>query len=160
MSQYRISLLLVAFCTVIFIFSGCDKKRFFEENRPIEKGVWLSGNKAEFNVPITDTLVTYNFYINVRNSNDYPYCNLFLFIQTTNPTGRQTRDTVECQLADYEGKWLGSGFSGIKFNRYLIQRGIRLKQKGTYLFKIEQAMRVKELKGIVDIGLRIEKENL
>jgi gliding motility-associated lipoprotein GldH len=30
--------------------------------------------------------------------------------------------------------------------------------KGIYRFELEQAMRVKELKGIRDVGIRIEKQ--
>jgi gliding motility-associated lipoprotein GldH len=61
-------------------------------------------------------------------------------------------------LADYDGKWLGSGISDVKFNRFLFQKGVRFPQKGRYFFEIEQAMRVKDLKGIVDIGIRLEKQ--
>ena len=115
-------------------------------------------DKVKFHVNITDLQSRYSFYINVRNADDYKFSNLYLFLHTNLPNGKITRDTIECQLADYDGKWLGSGITGIKFNRFLFQQGVRFPVSGEYLFTIEQAMRVNDLKGITDIGIRMEKD--
>ena len=142
---------------VIFLVS-CDSKRFFEENKSFENGVWLNTNSPSFNVNISDTLAHYDLYLNIRNDGIYPYSNLYLFIHTILPGGKTATDTVECQLADPDGKWRGSGLGGLKFNRFLFQRGMAFPRKGQYHFELEQAMRVKELKGIRDVGIRIEKQ--
>jgi gliding motility-associated lipoprotein GldH len=155
-SSRKISLLLLI-CSLLVIQS-CDSKRFFEENKKIEKRLWNSKDKAIFNVTITDIFARYNFYFNVRNGGDYPYSNIYLFLKTVFPDGRIALDTSECQLADYDGKWLGSGISDVKFNRFLFQKGVRFPQKGQYIFEVEQAMRVNDLKGITDIGIRLEKQ--
>jgi gliding motility-associated lipoprotein GldH len=146
------------FILSFWILQSCDSKRFFEENKRIEKSVWNNKDKAIFNVLITDILSSYDFSINLRNSGDYQYSNIYLFLKTIFPDGKVARDTIECQLADYDGKWLGSGISNLKFNRFLFQKGVRFPQKGQYVFEVEQAMRVNDLKGISDIGIRIEKE--
>jgi gliding motility-associated lipoprotein GldH len=152
--KIHFSLLLIFLLPVVF---ACDSKRFYEENKRIEKGVWNIKDKAVFNVTITDTGTQYNFYFNLRNGGDYPFSNIYLFLKTVFPDGRIARDTIECQLADYEGKWLGTGISDVKFNRFLFQKGVRFPEKGQYIFEIEQAMRVDDLKGITDIGIRLEK---
>lgn len=157
MLQNRIKHFLIFLFASIIGFTACDRSRFFEENKPIAQGIWKSENKAHFEVLISDTLSRYDFFLNIRNSIDYRYSNLYLFIHTVNPAGKIAMDTVECQLADYTGKWTGSGSGTIRFNRLLIQKGVHFRQKGRYSFEVEQAMRVKELKGIVDIGIRIEK---
>ena len=79
-------------------------------------------------------------------------------MNTTLPDGRISRDTLELTLADYDGRWLGSGIGSVKFSKFLFRKGIRFKQKGHYRFELEQAMRVKELKGIKDIGMRFETQ--
>ena len=114
--------------------------------------------KLNFRIKISDTHARYNMFINVRNKEDYSFSNLYLFMQMTFPDGRITRDTIECYLADYDGKWLGTGLTGTKFNRILFQKAAVFPMKGDYLFTFEQAMRTKELKGITDIGIRLEKE--
>jgi len=150
------SLLLFLLLTGIFI--SCDSKRIYDEYFTVEKGIWNVRKKAKFDVIISDIISRYNIYINVRNAPDYPYSNLFLFMNTIFPDGHAARDTVELTLADYDGRWLGSGIGSLKFNRFLFQKGFQFRQKGTYQFEMEQAMRVSELKGIHDIGLRIEKQ--
>jgi len=156
-SSIRISISIFVIIS-LQAFQSCDSKRFFEENKRIEKSVWKNTDKAIFNVKIADNLSRYNFYFNLRNGGDYPYSNIYLFLKTVFPDGRIARDTIECQLADYDGKWLGSGISDVKFNRFLFQKGVRFPEKGQYVFEVEQAMRVNDLKGITDIGIRLEKQ--
>ncbi len=143
---------------LVFFLGSCDSKRFYEENKCIENGVWLNTDYKSFSVNITDTLARYNLYLNIRNDGIYPYSNLYLFVHTILPGNRTATDTVECQLADPDGKWRGSGSGSLKFNRFLFQRGMTFPQKGLYRFDLEQAMRVKELKGIRDVGIRLEKQ--
>lgn len=140
----------------VSLFVSCDSKRFYENNKKIEHGVWKRNDKIRFEVNIPDTLRMYDFYLNVRNDLNYPYANLYLFINTQSPGGINSRDTVECQLADYTGKWFGKGIGSVKFNRLLFQKNVRFRISGKYLFELEQAMRVNELTGIRDVGLRIE----
>jgi gliding motility-associated lipoprotein GldH len=156
--SYRKISFSLLFILSLLVIQSCDSKRFYEENRQIENGLWNSKDKATFNVTITDILNRYNFYFNLRNRGDYPYSNIYLFLKTVFPDGRIAMDTIECPLADYDGKWLGSGISEVKFNRFLFQKGVRFPQKGQYVFEVEQAMRVNELKGITDIGIRLEKQ--
>ncbi len=149
---------LLLILLIVGVITSCDTKRIFEENSAIEKGTWNVNHKVNFEVSVTDIVPRYNVYLNVRNSTEYPYCNLYLFLNTGFPDGKIARDTLELTLADYDGRWFGSGMGSVKFSRFLFQKGVRFKQKGTYRFVLEQAMRVNELKGISDIGLRIEKE--
>ena len=148
-------LFLTAF--FILLLSSCDDRRFFEESIKIDNGRWRSDNILPFSVVITDTSTTYNVYLDVRNDISYPFSNLYLFLKTLHPNGQVTRDTIECTLAGYDGKWLGSGSGSVRFNRFLFQRGMRFRIPGTYLLELEQAMRTEELPGIRDIGLRIDK---
>ena len=158
MISCRQSVLMVLLSALVITFVSCDSQRFYEENQRIEKGIWDSHNKVRFVVAINDTVSAYDFFLNIRNDADYPFSNLYFFIKTILPDGRIARDTVECRLADDFGKWLGSGMGSIKFNRFFFQQGVHLHQKGNYIFEFEQAMRVNELRGIRDVGLRIEKE--
>ena len=150
--------LLVLILPIAFVIQSCDSKRFFEENKSVDNSTWNVNNRIEFKVNIRDINSRYNFYFNIRNKEDYPFSNLYLFLHTTFPNGRITCDTIEGQLADNDGKWRGSGITGIKFNRILFQKGVHLPVTGEYLFEVEQGMRVRDLKGIYDIGLRLEKE--
>jgi len=143
--------------TLVISFASCDKYRFYEKNKEIKDGVWNRSEVIRFEVPVNDTLFRYNFFVNIRNSTDYGFANLFLFLNTIYPDHKISRDTLECLLADREGKWYGHGMGDIKTCRIMIKKGLRFPQKGLYAFEFEQGMRVENLKGIHDIGLRIEK---
>ena len=140
-----------------FTLLSCDSKRISDENIIIEKNTWNSGNKLKFEVSIPDITASYNVFLKIRNGADYPYSNLFLFLNTVTPDGKISRDTLELTLADYDGRWLGSGIGSVKFSRFLLQKGVRFTQAGKYIFELEQAMRVRDLKGIRDVGFRIER---
>jgi gliding motility-associated lipoprotein GldH len=144
--------------SILFFLSGCEQGIIFDNNKRLENDVWKSDQIIRFDVPLQDTVNIYKFYLNLRHSTSYRYANIFLFINSTFPDGTQARDTVECILADPSGKWVGKGISNIRDNQVLLRRGLRFKQKGTYIFEFEQAMREPELKGIMDIGLRIVRE--
>ena len=139
----------------IFLLS-CGKSAFFEENQHIVSDTWKQGDTLYYKVQVTDTIHFFNFYLNVRNSTEYRYRNLYLFINTRFPGGGIARDTVECILASADGKWHGKGMGKIKDSRILFKKAVRFPHAGTYLIGIEQAMREEQLAGIRDIGVRIE----
>jgi len=137
---------------------ACDKKRFFDETTKIPVNGWHKDSAAVFNVKITDTLQFYKFLINLRHNDNYRYSNFYLFLNTRLPDGLRTRDTIEMTIADFTGKWLGKGFGTLRDNQILIRENLRFPRKGTYHFTIEQAMREEVLKGIENVGIRVERQ--
>jgi len=151
----------IRFLAIFFLVSSllsCDTKRVYEKNTEIKNGLWNYLEKFKFDdIIINDTISTYNVYINLRNSVDYRYRNLYLFIDIKLPNNKITRDTVECTIADETGKWLGKGIGKIKDCQISFLRNIRFPFSGCYTFIFEQGMRDDMLEGITDIGLRIER---
>jgi gliding motility-associated lipoprotein GldH len=143
----------------LFIFTGCDKTLIYEENVPIQDEVWKVDAPITFAVDVSDTISPCNFYLNVRHGDAYPFSNLFVFLNTRFPNGKFARDTVELMLQSPEGKWTGSGLGDMFDNQILFKRGLRFPLKGTYVFKLEQAMRTPHLPMIKEMGLRIEKSD-
>ena len=143
---------------IVVMLYSCNKDVLFDDTKKIPGNVWNQEDKVRFEVPVDDTLNTYMFLLNIRHSTDYSYSNIYFFINSTFPDGTRARDTVECVLARPDGKWLGKGITGIRDNQLLLRTGLRFPVKGNYLFEFEQAMREDRLEGIMDIGLRLEKE--
>ena len=137
-------------------FSGCDNNRIFEENAEIPGNTWSSNNPIKFEVNIVDTIIPANFYINIRNADGYPYNNLFLFIKTTFPDGKMSNDTLECVLADENGKWLGSGMGDIYDNQIPFKKNVLFPEAGKYTFELQHGMRSDLIPLVMDVGLRIE----
>jgi len=155
-SRFHVIIFISLLFAVIFCLS-CDSSRIYEKNVPVNNGSWSRYEPLVFKVNIEDTISANNFYINLRYSADYRFSNIFLFIDTYFPDGNYTRDTIEYILAGADGKWFGKGLGKIKENRILLKQNVIFPQKGVYEFRFEQAMRMENLEGIEDVGIRIEK---
>ena len=163
MSRFFVNILGIVL--VMYTLTSCsDDRLVFEKNVEIPNAKWAVTDKALLAVPITDTVSQHNFLLNVRNTEEYPYRNLYVFVKTTFPNGKSSRDTVGVVLADATGQWVGSGSgflnsSSHHSNAIMYQYNKRFPISGTYQIEIEQAMRMDTLVGIRNIGLRIEKAN-
>lgn len=142
---------------VSFLIVSCDTNIVFEKNHNLDPQEWNHSEVIVFEHHFADTVSLYDMFINVRNTTDYQYSNLFLFFQATFPDGTAYRDTIEVELADRHGKWKGRGFGNLKSNSFHFRREVWFPQEGDYLFTIQHAMRHEYLSGISDIGLRIER---
>lgn len=145
----------LVFLSIIMV--SCNNDIVFEKNTKIDEGVWDYKKPVKFEVDIKDTLSLHNFYVNVRNSGKYPYRNLYLFIRTILPNKKMAVDTIEFMLADEKGEWHGSGLGDIKSLQILFKENLRFPHAGKYIFVFRHGMRKKSLKGIIDLGLTIEK---
>jgi len=144
---------------IIMAITACDPGRIYDESIAIDNASWDRDSVLHYEVAIDDSLQLSNFFISIRNNTDYPYSNIYLFLTTEFPNGHATTDTIECILADKDGQWLGTGSGRLKDNLIMLQQALRFPLNGVYHFYIEQGMRDIKLKGIEDIGLRVENYN-
>ena len=117
---------------------------------------WAPADSVAFDVPVSDTLSTFNFLVEVRNSVSYPYSNTFFFLRTTFPDGSMSQDTLEFPLADPTGRWLGKRTGRYVDTRFYFRRNARFPMEGTYRFSITNGMRDSAITGLRDVGFRIE----
>ncbi|HEY4787376.1 MAG TPA: gliding motility lipoprotein GldH [Bacteroidales bacterium] len=154
----RNSLFMLGIALLVGLF-GCNFDSIYEKSEDIPKEEWNKNEVIKFEIPVTDTIHGYRIFVNVRNSNEYPYSNLFLFLTTYSPQGKSVKDTLEMTLADDRGKWLGSGFGGIWSSETALRNNtvIRFPSSGIYRIEVVQAMRDDVLRGIKDIGIKVER---
>jgi len=137
--------------------AACDGSVYYDESRSVDEHGWLPQDTLVFDVEVDDTVHLFNFLVEVRNSVEYPYSNTFLFINTTFPDNSVAYDTMECPLADPEGKWLGKRTGRYVDARYRLRGGsARFPMTGHYRFAVTNGMRDSAISGIKDIGLRVE----
>ncbi len=155
---------LFALCCIGFLFFACDAKSVVDTYLPVPDSAWQQNQFFSFPFEITDTVATHELYINLRNNNTYAFSNLFLITALEFPNGQQIIDTLEYQMADSAGKFIGVGFSEMKENKLVYKENTVFPVAGKYLFSVQQAMRkngnsagISSLKGITDIGFRVEK---
>ena len=154
----------LSFLTFTFLLLSCNSNAVFDQYIPIENQQWHSERSIEFKVNNQDTISKNNVFITVRNNKDYEFSSLFLIAKLEMPNGFKVIDTLEYEMTDASGNWLGSGFTDLKENKLFYKENVVFSEKGTYKFNIQHATRgindiegKKPLKGITDVGLRIEK---
>jgi len=148
---------LISICCL----SACTDNDVFFQYKKIPSQGWNKDSVLVFDFTISNSALPYNIYVNIRNTSEYPYQNFWLFIKKSvaNPDGTfvvVATDTVECYLADERGKWLGSGAGATYEMPLLIETNVLLEQK-SYRYELIQGMRNDILRGITDVGLRVEK---
>lgn len=147
---------LAVYLIALFL-SSCGNEVFIDNDVAYEQSQWDATDKFVLSFEQTDTVSNYNFFITLRNTEDYPYRNIYVFLTTVFPDGKSIRDTIDCPLANYQGKWLGKGFGGVYDNRIIYMHQSRFPLVGEYKIVMEQAMRTEKLPGITSVGIRIEK---
>ncbi len=147
---------LIKFASLLLLIVSCVNINVFEKNLAIDNAAWPSEKIYRFEYLSNDTVSSKNVYINMRHNSLYKYNNIFLFVTTIAPNGKNFKDTVEFTIADNKGKWLGAGLGDIHDLRLTYKQNIRFAQQGKYVFYIQQGMREKILENITDIGLRID----
>lgn len=142
---------------------SCDSKSVFDKYQTIPEA-WNKDNTISFKVNPPDTTKAYNLFVNLRNTTDYKYSNLFLIVEINFPHGKNIVDTLEYRMAKPNGEFLGTGLSSVKENKLWYKEGVVFNEMGEYTINIKQAMRengevsgVNNLEGITDVGFRIEK---
>jgi gliding motility-associated lipoprotein GldH len=154
---------LLSVLIILIAVSSCSDSAVFDSFKPISNSGWHKDSIVNFTFDAVDTMSKNNIYINLRNNNDYQFSNLFLIVGIDFPNNNQVIDTLEYEMTDAEGKFLGSGFTDLKENKLEFKTNVVFPTKGIYGFSIQHAMRksgevdgLEVLNGISDVGLRIE----
>lgn len=147
---------LVTLGCIVFLIS-CGEKAFFEQNKAIANEIWKWEDVVEFDVPVTDTVIGYNFILNLRTTKAYEFSNIYVFVNLKFPDGRMITDTVSYDLMDDAGFWYGKPSGSLVENNILFSYNRIFPISGNYHFTIAQGMRNRELTEVTDVGLRIEQ---
>lgn len=135
---------------------GCtDKSIVFEGFKTVDRKGWNYKEPIEFSVEL-NTAQDLSMEVIVRNTTDFNFSNLWLFVTSLSPSGVVAKDTISCVLADDYGYWLGKGFSGLYLTEHLIEEQKSF-EKGEWVFSIEQGMRDEIIEGIQEVGLVLKK---
>jgi len=147
----------------MLLFVACDRKTVVSQTTSLP-GSWDKSDTLTFSIPQLDSLKAYNIFIDLRNTNEYPYNNLFVVTTIEFPHGKTITDTLEYKMAYPNGEWMGEGIGSVKENKLWLRENVQFNEKGNYNITITQAVRnngevegVSQLPGITDVGISIEE---
>lgn len=158
------TLRILAMISILFVqgwlFYSCDNTRLFDRFDRIPEPGWHADSLMQFRFDVADTTRYHSLYFNIRNDRNYGFSNLWLFVSILPPRGEHITDTIQVILANPAGKWFGKGFSGLYTSQVPYRTHVYFPVSGTYTIQIQHGMRPTVLKGITDIGIRVEKTGL
>ena len=146
---------VITLAVVSVVVAACSGRTAYCEYRNLPISGWDKDSALVYIVDIRDTIHTYNLVLSVRHGQNYPYQNIWFFVE--NGLTEQT-DTLEYYLADQRGRWLGNGFGDRHEMPCLIGQNVRFPHSGEYVFRVHQGMREDLLQGVTEVGLTVEKQ--
>ncbi len=157
----RLTIIAITMATVSL--GSCDENLVSSDTTSFEDVAWPADQPAIFDIEPPDSLTDYNINFRLRNNPSYAYKNLWLITQMKFPQGKIVTDTLEYDMADPQGNFLGTGHDVVE-NKLRYLKGFRFRESGTYQLSLQQAMRksgsadpLEQLEGVLDVGYSIEK---
>jgi gliding motility-associated lipoprotein GldH len=154
---------ILFFIGIFILLLSCDSNQIFDKYVGIKNSNWQKEDTLSFHLNISDTISAQNLFINIRNNNDYKYSNIYLITEILAPNQMATIDTLEYEMTNETGKWLGNGFSDLKENKLFFKENYVFQKSGEYDIKVIHAMRkgketegLETLEGIISVGFRVE----
>ncbi len=147
------------------LLTACGKeKTVFEKAYPIPNSAWTYADTLNFAFDIADTMALYDIVVHIKHRADYGFQNLYTRISTQFPNGDRRSQTLNFDLADNTGKWLGKKSGDTHDFEVKIQENAFFNQTGQHVITLEQMMRIASLSGMESIDLEVidkgEKRNL
>jgi len=142
-----------AFFVALLGAVGCGPSPSATDTAAVDPVGWQQGDTAVLSFEVHQAAHRYDLFISLRNNQDYPFSNAFLFVQLVSPAGRTLTDTLECPLALPDGRWLGRSWGRWVDHKIGYKPGIQFPVPGTYELRIVHAMRSDPLPGIASVGL-------
>ena len=150
------------FLGIIALFSSCGKQPL-EQFISIPNRVWEFNSPASFIVNITHPGV-YKMQVEVRYSQEYSFSNVWVGLNEKGPDGKTANMRMNIPLFDLSGRPYGS-FAGKFYDRNYPdgnmetnQLTLNIPQTGEYRFSFQHNMRIDNLDGIDEIGIRLKEE--
>lgn len=140
---------------MVFILSSCQQKNIYSHFYSIPTEGWRADSVMDYSIELEDSVMNHEVLIVLRHTSQYPYQNLWLFVDEYVGDMCVHHDTIEAQMADEYGRWLGSGLKTYELP-LLYDEHYRFGHSGAHSFKLRQGMRTEWLKGITDVGVVVK----
>ena len=143
----------ILLCLVFLIFS-CSDSPYYIKSHKFKNNTWRLKDKPSFTVDIKDTNQLYDFIFSIRTTTDYKYNNIWVYLYSNPPKGKQSKEAFEIKTTHSDGRWKGIKSGSIVENIFKFSKR-KLPQIGKYNFVLELATQEGDLKEVLDATLKI-----
>lgn len=157
--NFRNVLRFLAVLCLSNLLVSCDTNRVYEDYVEFPQRMWVVREEPVFAFVIADSTQTYNLYYNVRNSIQYDWDRIFVSYSLLDSAGGElSRKLVYNNLFDPTGRPLGeSGLGDLYDHQFPLLQAYRFPKAGTYRVRLTQFSRQDSLRGVLAVGIRVER---
>lgn len=142
----------------VFILLGlvsCGEQPLIDESRAIDGRRWFREQEPIFTVKVDSPTTAYDLFLNIRNSVNFQFSDLFLEVEQRNPDSSKVNYVVKIKMTNGEGLWIGKGSGNLYSQQVRFLSDYHFPDSGMYTFKVKQNMRANPVEGIHDVGIRV-----
>ena len=148
------------YCISVVFFlclASCNQNEAYFKFISIPQNNWNKQEEVCFLMDSSSFIPNHKYAISleITHNINYPYKNLFLYLNHTLDDKILSQDTIECNLVDELGKWQGSGNGATRNLSVLYKTNLILDTTLHNEICIRHAMQDQNLKGIERIGLKV-----
>lgn len=156
-SKYKLYQMTPLLLTVL-LSAACHLTDNYHQFRTLRINGWEQTDTLVFDLPRQKSSFSAFANIEIRYSGTYPYRSIWLEVKHNelDSTVFQT-DTVECSLVNSKGTFDGTGISDLYQKSFPLTK-ISIKAHHAPKFKITHCMTDKQLKGIINVGIKLSYE--
>jgi len=151
--QNKLGIILIS---ALLLTEACAESSFFSQSINFEDSVWNEDEVAEFQLDITEPKQNYYLFFDLKSSENFATSNLWIFAEVHAPDGTVQTDTLEFDMADDTGKWLGKHTGSEVETTLLYKRDVAFPAAGAYKFRFRQGMRDDQTPLLSEFSLRAE----
>jgi gliding motility-associated lipoprotein GldH len=148
-------LLLLALAGLLY---ACGDGYAYQKRLAVNPQAWTYADTLDFRFTITDTTARYNLYVDVTHADTFAWQNLYTRLYTRFPDGRRLNKPLSFDLYTSRGESNGKCSGNTCRVETVLQANTRFDQAGEYVITVAQFMRQDSLRGIVEVGLAVEKK--
>lgn len=142
---------------ILFTATACNNEDItYTEFKDIANETWNWDDPCIFEYEITNNKVTYNQFIDLRLTDNYPKSNIYIHAEIITPDGDTLNELFNLLLFNREGVTLGEKSGKLMNYSKKIAKNKAL-ENGKYRVKLIQHTRVFELEGVTAVGFSLKK---
>ena len=150
-------LILTGLLLVIILLAACQEPTVYFHYEHTPENGWEKSDVLKYGISPMTQEGDYQEEVALRISAGYPFMRLNLIVdQTIIPSGKVSRDTLDCSLIDDHGNVTGDGIG--QYQYFFPLKKIHLHQGDSLHISIQHDMRREILPGITDVGIRVRSE--
>lgn len=150
---------MMASCLIVILglmLTACDPDDAYSHYEHVPLEGWIKSDGIVFDIPALRRGGDYAVTMGLRTNAKYPFTSVSVIVdQTVYPSKRTLSDTIECKLADDNGRRLGPGINTYQYTFHV--RDDQLATSDSLHVVVRHHMRSELLDGISDVGISLKR---